>query len=1137
MPSKKRLAFESTSLLLFIIVPLLSLAAIQPILTGILPWRGDGLLHLVRLAELERAVRAGVLFPRWSPDLGYGFGFPLFHYYAPFSYYVGLVPRLLGFSLPVSMAVSYVLALWALGWGAALWARDVWRNWLGVITAVLATLYAPYILYNLYHRAALAELWGLAWLALVLWGVNRLIEDQRLKIEDAASKPIFNPSTRSGQVLQSFGTLRTSSLIFITVFYALLILSHNITALIGTPFILGYALFLLFNHRPFFSSTVSGHVLLPFVFCLLALLFGLGLSAFFWLPAFFERNLVQIENLTATSAFAYVNHFLALADLLAWPQTADPQQVNPAIPRSLSWPVLVLALLAWLPTKRLKIEGVRMVKAQRLGLTLAALLCLLMASPLSQPLWAAVDLLAFVQFPWRLLGPASLFLAMLAGLGAMQLWARLHSQFTIHNSQFIIVIAAFILLFALPWLFPSRATALPIDLSPADTIQFEVETGWLGTTAAADYLPRSVEILPKPDMTRSGLAASQLPIEWVAADLQADFTGIQFSYASDESTTAVFHQFLFPGWQAKLDGQLLPLSPSKPEGLITAVLPPGEHTFSLTFASTPLRTTANIISGISFVLLLALIAYSVTRQPSPIHNSPFTIHNSQFILYPIAAVLILFILKTFILDHINSPFRTVQFDEQRLAATEAVNFGNVIKLLDADFAAGPLPADQELDITLIWQALPPVAEEYSVSVQMLGQNGRRVAQSDSFHPAGLPLPRWQAGEYGLDAHSLTVSPATPPGEYQLVAFVYNPADGRRLETLNEAGLPIGNEHHLGSITLTAPTQFPDPAGLTIAHTNTEGGGESPFLADNVQLLGYDAPLDSVAVGQTVPLTLYWHTPQTPTRDYTAEIWVSCEGGVTITEPAITEPVVTEPAVTEPVEVTAGSVTVSPNTAWRPGQVQRAEYDLTLRPVDQAGRPLPPGFCTLYLRLTAGEDSTGIALETFTVTAPERRYTLPETAVTLPAEVVTEPVEAVTEPVEVTLSLPYSAAPLITLAGYTLNQNSIAPGETLPLTLYWRPEAPIDKSYQVFVQLLDENGRLLTQQDQIPAHGSRPTTGWVPGEIITDDYALLIPADAANGRTQLITGFYDPATGQRLPLTAGSGDAITLPVSIEVKTAE
>lgn len=149
----------------------LLLLAWQPLLRGLVPWRGDGLLHFVRLAQLERAVRAGDLFPRWSPDLGYGFGFPLFNYYAPFSYYVGLIPRLLGLPLGVSLQISYALALLALAAGLFLWARVVWGSeWAG-ITAVLAAIYAPYILYNTYHRAALAELWGLAWLVLALWAI------------------------------------------------------------------------------------------------------------------------------------------------------------------------------------------------------------------------------------------------------------------------------------------------------------------------------------------------------------------------------------------------------------------------------------------------------------------------------------------------------------------------------------------------------------------------------------------------------------------------------------------------------------------------------------------------------------------------------------------------------------------------------------------------------------------------------------------------------------------------------------------------------------------------------------------------------------------------------------------------------
>ena len=245
------------------VVPILSFVAIQPIITGTLPWRGDGLLHLYRLAELERALQAGVLLPRWSPDLGYGFGFPLFNYYAPLSYYVALLPRLLGFSLPVAMAISYILSLWVLGWGVWFWTRDVWQSWLATVTAVLAILYAPYILYNTYHRAALAELWGLAFLAMTLWAIHKLVGDRGLGIGD-----------------------RGKSVVFVAVFYALLILSHNITAMIGTPLILGYALFLTINNQQETANnqrTSTHHVsritLLSFVIC--SLLLGLGLSAFF----------------------------------------------------------------------------------------------------------------------------------------------------------------------------------------------------------------------------------------------------------------------------------------------------------------------------------------------------------------------------------------------------------------------------------------------------------------------------------------------------------------------------------------------------------------------------------------------------------------------------------------------------------------------------------------------------------------------------------------------------------------------------------------------------------------------------------------------------------------------------------------
>ena len=78
-------------------------------------------------------------------------------------------------------------------------------------------------------------------------------------------------------------------------------------------------------------------------------------------------------------------------------------------------------------------------------------------------------------------------------------------------------------------------------------------------------------------------------------DQLEQFTRTRLQYHSAEEVTAVFDLFAFPGWQAQLDGRSLPTSLTQPEGLITAVLLPGDHTFQLAFANTPLRAAATSV--------------------------------------------------------------------------------------------------------------------------------------------------------------------------------------------------------------------------------------------------------------------------------------------------------------------------------------------------------------------------------------------------------------------------------------------------------------------------------------------------------------------------------------------------------------
>ncbi len=107
----------------------------------------------------------------------------------------------------------------------------------------------------------------------------------------------------------------------------------------------------------------------------------------------------------------------------------------------------------------------------------------------------------------------------------------------------------------------------------------------------------------------------------------------------------------------------------------------------------------------------------------------------------------------------------------------------------------------------------------------------------------------------------------------------------------------------------------------------------------------------------------------------------------------------------------------------------------------------------------------------------------------------------------------------------------APGESIPLTLYWEAEAIIPDSYKVFVHVVGEaydptdDSNIWGQQDQEPRGGAAPTTAWRPGEVIADDYRVPIQPDAPPGRYAVRIGLYRPLGGQRLTAAAPDGSAL------------
>jgi len=103
-------------------------------------------------------------------------------------------------------------------------------------------------------------------------------------------------------------------------------------------------------------------------------------------------------------------------------------------------------------------------------------------------------------------------------------------------------------------------------------------------------------------------------------------------------------------------------------------------------------------------------------------------------------------------------------------------------------------------------------------------------------------------------------------------------------------------------------------------------------------------------------------------------------------------------------------------------------------------------------------------------------------------------------------------------------NTLKPGDSLTITLYWQSLDEMNQDYSVFVHLLDETELIVAQRDMYPGQGLYPTNLWSTGDVIANRYVLILPETAfAPNQTQLEVGLYDFATGERLLAYGPNGE--------------
>src|SRR3990167_11370763 len=227
--------------------------------------------QIARLFLFDQALRASQFPVRWVDGLGFGFGYPLFVFYPPLVYIVGEIFHLTGFGFIDSVKLVFFTGIFASGIAMYILTKEFFGR-LPAIVSALFYLLVPYRALDVYIRGALAESFSFVWLPLILWSFYKLIKTY---------KPFYTYLS--------------------AIFLALLMITHN---LIFLPFILILPFYLLF----LFWQTSKKKLFI--VNCLLSIVYSLGFSAFFWIPAILEKKFTIVDQLLLTSLADYNIHFV-----------------------------------------------------------------------------------------------------------------------------------------------------------------------------------------------------------------------------------------------------------------------------------------------------------------------------------------------------------------------------------------------------------------------------------------------------------------------------------------------------------------------------------------------------------------------------------------------------------------------------------------------------------------------------------------------------------------------------------------------------------------------------------------------------------------------------------------------------------
>lgn len=892
-------------------------------------WRGlacghDTLTHFYRIVQLALNVQDGAPFTLWSQHFMRGYGYTIYPFYAPLSYWLTTAIHFLGFDFSPALRIAAWLMLWLAGWGGYNLSRRYFNS-PGAFVSGLAYMFAPYLIYNATQRGAFPELLGLA---LLPWALT------------AADIAIIRRTPRS--IITAVFTL------------ALVMLSHNIIPNFGFIILLGLA----FSRSETFKLQSFWQTIKP---ALAIIGLTLLVTSFFWLPAYAELDFTQTRR--ADSPFGlwprFDQHFIRGYALAGIPEEpADPALTNPPISIKIGAGEALLAAIGVLLSIVLKYY-------RRPWLWMWALITavsLFLITHTSWIVWVTLPLPDFVQLPTRFFGPASLGIALLAAIPADWLGRQLKQLDWFPNLRAAALIALYSLAAILVvvsgwfWLYPviCAAPQQPTASTVAQATHWD-DAGSIsrwGGDSTGETLPYWVDQLPPPDAFIPAYEADEpinrlvLPETAVLLDWQTRANGDNYTLQLTEPATLTYRTFYIPYWRAKINGESTPLTPRPGDGLIQLDAPAGTLDLTFTFGLTPLRIVMLIISGLTAVSLLWFGWRSTSLETASL-PSPSKRHHGLF-----ASLIVVLWLLLALVNTTNNPIRADRFADGRL---QGIDHPAQIPF-DSEFAYlgynGPeqIPADQIIRLTQYWTATDEIGVPYDFRMRIADDDGNvwHIPIGRPYSYAFLPgKPGWQVGSYVRDAYEINMLPGTPPGTYWLEASAFRSDTDISLIPQNTATAANPAWARIGQIELT-----PGKWGSTAATAQVDTFAPTPMTAvPGLTLLGWTIPDVTWQPGQHATLDLLWQGNQDVLGETAVvDLWLLDESGEQVAQTAV------------PVGNTVYPLGSGEDTA-----VVRSKVTWQLPPA------LESGVHTVWLN--AGEQT--IELGQWQIDAPERTFTQPD----------------------------------------------------------------------------------------------------------------------------------------------------------------